>query len=519
MAIGYYEVSTDVSNGGYLPDEVSTFDVVDAVAEVEYQPDTTLSSDPAYGYIYWPSETLGGGDLVYQMNAVGAAASNTHVFSLKVWLYGQYLGYYDDSTGVGDVRVSISVDGGTSWLASQQVPQGSMGWKSVTFSGAWGSLSSVRLKISHRDDQSESSFSGVVVDQTYRVYVECDYLTLPGTAATSFSLVGPGTAVVGMSYTYVMELNGTNAGVTVTPSASGGGSFSPTSVVLSTSSPRGSFTYTPSSGGSKTLSTGNSGSLSDPSPLTVLALVSRGGVVSGLRAWWLASQVSGADSDPVSSMPNIAATSVTAATQSDASKKPVLLTTGFNGKPCLSFDGANDELFFSGLDLSGQSFTVVVVQQSDAPRGSFFGLGSETVTDKAMHLGWGAAGTDLALRLYSDDHSFPVVLTNTARRVITFRFDAAGEGTSVGEVFQDLTSLGTHSTFNPFTGNTLGSIGDHRFSSDAFPGKIPEVIVFGRRLGDEEVENVVNDLLAEYEGVLPPGVFNPRNSSTFLVFF
>jgi hypothetical protein len=57
--------------------------------------------------------------------------------------------------------------------------------------------------------------------------------------------------------------------VTVTPSAGGGGgTFTPTTVALTTVSPSQSFTYTPVSVGAKTISVTDDAGLTDPAPIT-----------------------------------------------------------------------------------------------------------------------------------------------------------------------------------------------------------------------------------------------------------
>lgn len=101
--------------------------------------------------------------------------------------------------------------------------------------------------------------------------------TLAGTTPTTYSvspgqpygLTGaPGTA---SSLFTVAIPNGTalTSSVVITPSDGGnGGSFSPATITLNASTSSATFTYTPSSTGSKTLSFTNNGSLTNPSNLT-----------------------------------------------------------------------------------------------------------------------------------------------------------------------------------------------------------------------------------------------------------
>lgn len=100
---------------------------------------------------------------------------------------------------------------------------------------------------------------------------------LAAAAATAVTLTGPSTGATGVASSNfsvgVSPVGGAITGtVTVTPSDSGGGgTFSPTSVGLTTASPTATFTYTPGSAGAKSISVTNGGGLTNPSPLTYTA--------------------------------------------------------------------------------------------------------------------------------------------------------------------------------------------------------------------------------------------------------
>jgi hypothetical protein len=101
----------------------------------------------------------------------------------------------------------------------------------------------------------------------------------PTTDATTYSLGGPSSGSVGVASTnFTVQLPaGTTvpAPVTVTPAdGSGGGTFTPTSVTLSTGAPSATFKYTPASAGAKTISVTNSGGLTNPANRTYTASVS-----------------------------------------------------------------------------------------------------------------------------------------------------------------------------------------------------------------------------------------------------
>jgi len=98
-------------------------------------------------------------------------------------------------------------------------------------------------------------------------------------AATGITMTGPTTGTVGSASTNfsvgVTPVGSTITGtVVVTPSdASGGGTFTPTSLSLTTGSPSGTFTYNAASAGAKTISETNNGSLTNASNITYTASV------------------------------------------------------------------------------------------------------------------------------------------------------------------------------------------------------------------------------------------------------
>ncbi|MFM0663325.1 SGNH/GDSL hydrolase family protein [Paraburkholderia sediminicola] len=98
------------------------------------------------------------------------------------------------------------------------------------------------------------------------------YSNLP---ATAYTLTGPTTAYQGVaSSNFTVAPNGSiSSAVTVTPSDGGaGGTFIPASVVFAVGNNDSvTFAYTPAVSGNITISSSNSGSLADPSPLTLSA--------------------------------------------------------------------------------------------------------------------------------------------------------------------------------------------------------------------------------------------------------
>lgn len=103
-----------------------------------------------------------------------------------------------------------------------------------------------------------------------------NYTDVASAGATTYTFTGATTGVISTPTTYTNTISGSiAANVTVTPSdSSGGGTFSPTSLTFA---PNGAaapasqtFTYTPASVGTKTLSTTNSSTLTNPASIALV---------------------------------------------------------------------------------------------------------------------------------------------------------------------------------------------------------------------------------------------------------
>ncbi len=96
---------------------------------------------------------------------------------------------------------------------------------------------------------------------------------IPIVTVTDYTLTGPSTATVGVaSDQFVVTLGAGTLGTTVniTPHDGGaGGSFSVAFVTLSDGTRFGVFTYTPHAAGTVTISVTNSGTLTNPPPITL----------------------------------------------------------------------------------------------------------------------------------------------------------------------------------------------------------------------------------------------------------
>lgn len=224
-----------------------------------------------------------------------------------------------------------------------------------------------------------------------------------------------------------------------------------------------------------------SGPLSDPP----------GGVGNGLEAWfradrgvlangtihtWLDQSGLGRD-----------------ATQSDPQRQPAL-SNSLNGLPTLRFD--EDSLAFDGTFLANSNYTIFVVEGRDrfGPANFFLGgntgalnqnliLGyqSETVLRQAHF----ANDLDLVVPAYDGSQDFALTTfffdTNEGRRIYRF-----------GEVEATDTSTAPLSAYN---GAELGSFP----AFDLFyAGDIAEIVIYGRALSCEEINDVSQELAARW---------------------
>jgi hypothetical protein len=101
---------------------------------------------------------------------------------------------------------------------------------------------------------------------------------VPPAPATTYALSGPSSGRIGAAATFTVELLADTTvtdPVTVTPSdGGGGGTFSPTSVELTTTEASATFIYTPGLYGAKTIATANDGGLTDPAALSFTSVAS-----------------------------------------------------------------------------------------------------------------------------------------------------------------------------------------------------------------------------------------------------
>lgn len=112
-------------------------------------------------------------------------------------------------------------------------------------------------------------------------------VTISEPAATAITMSGPAGGLVSTASTnFTVGANGAISGShIVTPSSGGGGgTFTPSTVTLTSASPAGTFTYTPASSGSKTISATDAGGYAAPASLTYASAASAGRLVFATAA-------------------------------------------------------------------------------------------------------------------------------------------------------------------------------------------------------------------------------------------
>jgi len=163
--------------------------------------------------------------------------------------------------------------------------------------------------------------------------------------------------------------------------------------------------------------------------------------------------------------------------QSDAARRPVLVSTGIGGKPSVIFDGSNDRLFRNGANISGREIFAVVVTDSNS--------GFDTVLSRAAD--------SLSLRannsayVVGNGNDFPPVGGLRQNNVVTLT-------KTIGQSVILHANAGAVKTFTNFM------VGDQNQHNRYWHGDIAEVIIYDRELTDDE-RNEVGYYLAEKYGI------------------
>ena len=309
--------------------------------------------------------------------------------------------------------------------------------------------------------------------------------------ATTYSLTGPasGIGLTPSTNFTVGLLAGTSvaAPVTVTPHDGGaGGTFTPTSVSITTGAPSATFTYTPTSAGTKTISVTNSGSLTNPGNLSYVVTVPFDpSSVAGMRLWLKADALPVvADGTPVTAWNDSSGNGYNLSNLGS----PTYRINVVNGKPVVRF-GGSDAMISAATSIVQPNTVFIVAKQTSKANNCYLWsttVGQITGLDTSGHHLIYAGTTGLN---DSVDHS-------GAFHVFTGEF-AGGPG-FLGNAYVDgvqtippsvnigTASVGQVGLMSPVSGSALG-IGD-----------IAEVLVYNTALAPPDRPNIENYLKAKY---------------------
>lgn len=180
--------------------------------------------------------------------------------------------------------------------------------------------------------------------------------------ASTYTLSGPASGYEGLpsgAFTVQLPVGASISGVlTITPNdASNGGTFTPATVQISTSSPSATFTYTAASSGNKTIGTTNNGGLSDPSPLSYTSnVLVMPPDIAGLKLWLKADSIGLTDGTTITSWADSSSNGYNLTSGSATFKTNIV-----NGKPVVRFDGISNNLSASGSIGVSQPDTIFIV--------------------------------------------------------------------------------------------------------------------------------------------------------------
>lgn len=302
-------------------------------------------------------------------------------------------------------------------------------------------------------------------------------------AATATTLAGPASGTNGVASTnFTAGANGTITGtVTITPSdAASGGTFTPTTVAISSGTPTATFTYTPASTGAKTISISDDGGLTDAvsivytsnaagdtTPPTQTGTVTSSAITtSGFTLTWPA----GAD--------NVAVTGYEYSTNNGATYTPVgnVLTTAVTGLTQNTLYQTAVRAFDAAGNVSTPALllNVTTATASDTTAPTQAGTVTVgTVTSTSIQITWPAGADNTAVASYETSpdgttwtdrgnvltHTFPGLTASTS---YTFRVrakDAAGNvSTPALQVTQSTAAVATGVITSPVLKNNTGTV-------------------------------------------------------------
>jgi hypothetical protein len=323
--------------------------------------------------------------------------------------------------------------------------------------------------------------------------------------ASTYTLFGPSsgnTGVPSTNFTVALPVGGVVAGtVTVTPSSGGGGgTFTPTTVALTTAAPSATFTYTPASTGTKTISVTNNGGLTNPGNISyVVSAPFAPTDIAGLKLWLKADSMALADG-------------ATVVTWNDSSGNgnnftnagnPIFKTNIVNGKPVVRYSPPSTYHQSAAVSIAPSQFTVLIVAavSSIGAQGVFYDTGQAGATSFYF---LNNSGT--FYQGFFTAPATPVTATEPGGLAVGVWNVLATDwnGTNI-HIWRNGTlknTTGATTRANTGTSNTIGISLTSAFGS--YSGDIAEVLVYDSSLSATDRVNVENYLGAKYGITIVP---------------
>jgi hypothetical protein len=223
-----------------------------------------------------------------------------------------------------------------------------------------------------------------------------------------------------------------------------------------------------------------------------------------LALWLDAADITAAADGPVSDWPD-RSFAANAASQSTVDRQPILITNALGSLPAVRFDGSNDRLdLFSNLFAnSNYPLTLFVVATTTSENTHVLGTGSSGAGFLSTY-GSGLALLDGRPTVKTINNGSGLLLRSGTvaaganPRVLTARI-VNGDST-IWTNCAESRSYSAATNAYPYTRSTIGASdgSGSNGSRDALDGDVAEIIVYGRALSNDEIDEVSDYLSAKY---------------------
>lgn len=172
------------------------------------------------------------------------------------------------------------------------------------------------------------------------------------------------------------------------------------------------------------------------------------------------------------------------AQQGTVSRQPLLKTNQINGRPVVRFDGSDDFMDIDGPSIDRQNCTVFVVFKPTSASNSSRTLLAMTDGDTSVrYAGIGGSGVQQNAMWTAEEDT---VLTTTVDSPNEWAFFSILGTPEYLQVWKNGTFSGFANHTNPGTEDTTLRLGNYFSGSVYFQGDVAEIVIFNRKLTDEE---------------------------------